>query len=201
MLEDNERPRQLGPAAGGVWYKEGETQYLFVELSVLIGLITIVIFFEKVEEYVEHRSLTAHQLHQQHHLDPAAAETGSDEHGICGSSGPAAAPEDASGRDGAGFEDVEHIPEDIDSPLDHDGPRKAKKAGGAPGSAIVRPKNEFQGKEFYYSKQLARMKVELTVLGFIAMLIWSARQLGVFDYESKHSTDPGWIHLFPDKGT
>ncbi|CAD7948343.1 unnamed protein product [Amoebophrya sp. A120] len=45
------------------------------------------------------------------------------------------------------------------------------------------------------------MKVELTVLGFIAMLIWCLRQIGVFGYESPHDYSLGWFHLFPDNGT
>ncbi|CAD7931128.1 unnamed protein product [Amoebophrya sp. A25] len=46
------------------------------------------------------------------------------------------------------------------------------------------------GKEFYYSKLLSRTKVELTVLGFIAMLIWSVRQCGAFNYKTSTNKPP-----------
>ena len=46
---------------------------------------------------------------------------------------------------------------------------------------------------------------ELTVMGYMAIIIWSLRQLGIFnysngDYDEDHNEDASWFELFPKKG-
>ena len=59
-------------------------------------------------------------------------------------------------------------------------------------------------KDHYFAKLLSRMKVELTVLGFIAMIIWSSRQCGMFSYKLQRDPEK-WskdtvFDYFPDDG-